>query len=54
MGVFVQMWYSRVKEKPTNNELLSRGGSRRGSLGGGGHTLVVWGHSDFGSISSIC
>ena len=36
---------------------VNRGGSRRGSLGGGGaaHTLVGGGgHSDVGSISSIC
>ena len=36
---------------------FSRGGSRRGSLGGGGGTHTGdggGGHSDVGSISSIC
>ena len=35
--------------------IVGRGGSRRGSLGGGGtHTGRGWGHSDVGSISIIC
>ena len=34
--------------------MLTRGGPRRGSLGGHTHWLGGGGHSDVGSISSIC
>ena len=35
--------------RPIAGLAIGRGGSRRGSLGGGGHTLVGGGHSDVGS-----